>query len=351
MMNRSQFAAYFFIGLLVFVIWQVLAIFAPFSQSFFWASVISFAFYPVYDWLRRKMAPYETLAAILMTFIIFLVVIPPFILLIINLTSQAIELYQRVSDYIRQGELAALMDRIRETYLVQKLEAKVLEWEPLKQNATEWLLNSSRALGNFAATQAGVWTKNIFFIFLNMCFMFVLIFIFLKDGRRIYGFIYEILPLEENHKHLVSEKISETFAAVIRGQLLTGFVQATIAGTVFGLLGIPVPLLFGIATFIVSLIPILGAATIWFPLAVYLYISHQTVKAIILFAVGTLIISLADNVLKPALIGEKTKLPYFLLFFGILGAIKLYGITGIFLAPVVLTLFFVLIRIYQEKNW
>jgi predicted PurR-regulated permease PerM len=73
------------------------------------------------------------------------------------------------------------------------------------------------------------------------------------------------------------------------------------------------------------------------------------VKAVILFVFGAFVISVIDNVMKPALIGEKTRLPYFLLFFGILGGLKLYGLMGIFIAPVVLSLFFALVKIYQEK--
>jgi predicted PurR-regulated permease PerM len=84
---------------------------------------------------------------------------------------------------------------------------------------------------------------------------------------------------------------------------------------------------------------------------IYLLSIHEPVRAAILFIFGVLVISLLDNVIKPAVIGEKTKLPYFLLFFGILGGLKLYGFMGIFVAPVVLSLFFALIQIYQEKNW
>jgi predicted PurR-regulated permease PerM len=73
------------------------------------------------------------------------------------------------------------------------------------------------------------------------------------------------------------------------------------------------------------------------------------VKAAILFVLGAGLISIVDNVMKPALIGERTKLPFFLLFFGILGGIKLYGLLGIFLAPVILSLFFALVKIFQEK--
>jgi len=82
---------------------------------------------------------------------------------------------------------------------------------------------------------------------------------------------------------------------------------------------------------------------------IYLIVMQYYIKAVILFLFGVLVISLIDNVMKPALIGEKTRLPYFMLLLGMLGGIKIYGIIGVFLAPVVLSLFFALIKIYQKK--
>jgi predicted PurR-regulated permease PerM len=138
---------------------------------------------------------------------------------------------------------------------------------------------------------------------------------------------------------------------VIRGQLLTAITQAIVAGIIFWMTGIPVPILFAVVLFFTTLIPVLGAATVWVPLVLYLLSIQQHARAAVLFIFGLLVISLLDNVIKPAVIGEKTRLPYFLLFFGILGGLKIYGFMGIFLAPVVLSLFFALIRIYQERNW
>ena len=179
--------------------------------------------------------------------------------------------------------------------------------------------------------------------------MTFLLFIFLKDGEKIYRFIYEIAPLERKNKQPLFGQINDTFSAVIRGQLLTSLTQALVAGVIFWFLGLPLPVLFAAVTFITSMIPVVGASAVWLPLVVYLLTLGQQGRALVLFVFGVLVISLIDNLMKPALIGEKTRLPYFLLFFGILGGIKLYGLMGIFIAPVILSLFFALVKIYQEK--
>ena len=348
-MTRDQFISLFFLALLLFIIYQFCLILSPFVRAIFWSAILAFGFYPLYEQLRKKLKTHEILAAALMTVLIFLIVIPPVVLVITNVATQAIQLYQAASDYVREGGIETAIEKVRALTLVQYLEARILQWEPLKQNLADWLLSSTQAIGNFATSQAANITKNLLLVGLNTVLMTFLLFVFLKDGPEIYKFIYQIAPLEERNKRAIFGQISDTFGAVIRGQLLTSLTQAVVAGIVFWVLGLPLPVLFAAATFLAALVPVVGASAIWVPLVLFLVGTDQIVKAVILFVIGALIISLIDNIMKPALIGEKTRLPYFLLFFGILGGIKLYGLMGIFLAPVVLSLFFALIRIYQEK--
>ncbi|MBI4115861.1 MAG: AI-2E family transporter [Candidatus Omnitrophica bacterium] len=348
-MTRDQFISLFFIALLIFVIYEIVLIFSPFAKPIFWSAILGFGFFPLYERLRKSLKPRETLAAILMTFIIFLLVIPPFVFLVVTIAREAIEFYQSASTYIQEGNLENLIERIRSLPFIQKIETGVFQWEPLKQNAREWILNSTKAVGNFTAAQAGTITKNVFVLSFQVLMMTFLLFVFLKDGEKIYRFIYDIAPLEERNKKSIFGQMNETFAAVIRGQLLTSLTQAIVAGIVFLILNIPLAIFFAAVTFLTGLIPVVGASAVWLPLVIYLITEEQHVRAAILFIIGLLVISLIDNVMKPALIGEKTKLPYFLLFFGILGGFKLYGLMGIFIAPVVLSVFFALVKIYQEK--
>jgi predicted PurR-regulated permease PerM len=174
-------------------------------------------------------------------------------------------------------------------------------------------------------------------------------FFFLKDGHTIYRFIYEITPLDEVHKKKIFHGIKETFQAVIQGQIFTAFVQAGLAGLIFTCLGLPLPILFASLTFLFSMVPITGAATVWLPFVIYLLITSHMTKAVILLILGFFGISMVDNFLKPILIGEKTKLPYMLLFLGILGGLRVYGLMGVFLVPTLLSLMMVLLQIYRER--
>ena len=347
-MKREQFITSCFIALLIFVVVQIFLIFSPFLNAMLWAAILAFGFFPLYRKLQSAMPGKDTLSSMLMTVFVFLIVVPPLVLIMINLTAQAIEIYQHVKNYIQDGRLEELVNRIRSLSAVQKIESNVLHWEPLKEKTSEWLLTSSRAIANFSIAQAGTVTKNILFIVLNLVLAFFLLFIFIKDGQAIYSFIYQIVPMEEANKKSVFEKINSTLSAVIRGQILTSLTQSLASGIIFWALGIPGPIFLAFATFFTSLIPMLGTWSIWLPVSLFLWVSHQTVKAVILFILGIGFISIIDNVIKPAFIGEKTQLPYFLLFFGMMGGLKLYGIMGVVFAPVILSLFFALVQIYKE---
>jgi predicted PurR-regulated permease PerM len=265
------------------------------------------------------------------------------------MTTQIIEFSQWAYGYVREGKLEQLVEQIRGLPWFQNIQTHLSASQTVKFSLSSWLLETAKTAGSLAAAQAGAFTKNIFFFLLNIFFMSILSFIFFKHGEQIYNFVYEIAPFETEAKKSLFKQIHETFVAVIRGQLLTSVVQASVAGIIFTALGVPIPLFFTFLIFLTTLIPILGAASVWFPIVVYLLIMQLYGKAIILFMLGFFVISLIDNFMKPAIIGKKTKLPYFLLFFGIIGGMKLYGLMGIFLAPVILSLFFALIKIYREK--
>jgi predicted PurR-regulated permease PerM len=348
-MKREQFISFFFIAVLGFIIYEVFCIFAPFFTAIFWAAILTFAFYPVYARLRKAFPKRNNSIALLMTIAVFLVVVPPLIFIIINMTTQIIEFTQWAYGYVRDGKLEQMVEQVRGLPWFQNIQTHLFASQTVKDSLSSWFLGATKTLGNLAATQAGAFTKNIFFVFLNIFFMSFLTFIFFKHGEKIYNFIYEISPFEKDTKKALFKQIHETFVAVIRGQLLTSVTQAVVAGIAFTALGVPIPLFFTFLIFLTTLIPILGAASVWFPIAVYFLIIQLYGKAIILFVVGFFGISLLDNIMKPAIIGEKTKLPYFLLFFGIMGGMKFYGLMGIFLAPVVLSIFFALIKIYREK--
>lgn len=348
MEQRKQVIYIFFFGLLLFVSYQLLRIFSPFFQTFFLSAMLSFAFYPLHQ-LLKKAFKNETLSALTTTAVIVLAVFPPTLVVLTNLVGQTLDLYKEVRVYIKEGGVETFIQTIQSYGWFQTFQEKVLTSELLKENLSNILLKATQALANLATAQLGAITKNAFLIPVNVLLIIFFLFFLIRDGEKIYRFVYELTPMEDADRTVVFSKLNDVFAGVIRGQLFTSIMQGILAGVCFFFLQLPAPLFFGVATFFTSTIPITGASTVWVPFAAYLFLTHQIHKAIILTLIGIFVISLSDNILKPILIGEKTKIPVSLLFLGIFGGLRIYGMIGIFLGPIFITLFFALVKIYQAR--
>ncbi len=346
-MKRDQFISGVFLLVLVYVAWQIFSIFSVFTNAILGAAILAFLFYPLQQWLNRVLPKQSGLTAVLLTILIFLIVIPPFLLLLFSLSSQIVDLSQSAYHFVQQGGIEKLAQDIQNHPWFKNIQGTTTDWGPIKKNVADWLITTTKNLGNFTALQLGALTKNLFVIALNIFFMTVLVFIFLKDGAQIYEFLYQIAPFEEKTKRTIFDQVKGTFEAVIRGQILTALAQSFVSGILYFAVGVHAFLFFSVLTFIMALLPI-GAAVVWIPIAAWLFFAALKVKAIIVIVVGVGI-SLLDNWIKPAVIGERTKLPYFLLFFGIFGGFAVYGFLGAFIAPIVLSLFFALIKIYKEE--
>lgn len=348
-MTRQNLISLFFLGLLLFMLYNTVWILSPFLRPIFWSGVLSFGFYPIYKKILSSLKN-ESLAAALTTLLIFMTFVPLFTFLIFSIAHESVVLYEWLVNFVRNGDAERFLTTLQSHPTIQKIrESDLFQWEFVHDNIKRWFLGSANSVGSFALKQAALLTKSVFSAVINFLLMLLLMFFFLKDGDRIYQFVRRVTPLDEKNKEMIFTQLSDTLSAVLRGQIFTAIVQAGVAGLVFWLLGLPFPLFFAALTFMTSLIPLIGAATVWVPFVGYLLIHQSYGKALTLFLLGVFVISLVDNFLKPILIGEKVKLPYLLLFLGILGGIQVYGLVGIFIAPMVLSLFFVLIKIYLEK--
>jgi predicted PurR-regulated permease PerM len=127
-------------------------------------------------------------------------------------------------------------------------------------------------------------------------------------------------------------------------------IQGTLGTVSFIVLGVPSPVLWGVVMAVASLIPLLGAASVWVPCAIYLLVIGSWGKAIILSAFGAVVISSVDNFLRPKLVGEKVKLNELVMFFSVLGGLQVFGVLGIVLGPVLFAVTGSLIEVLRQTE-
>jgi len=344
-LTRYHIFAAFFFAIFIFLLYQTAHLLAPFSSALLWAAIIALALAPLYRRVVRAVRGRSGLAAGIMTFATLLIVIGPAILLLVVLAAQAVDIYQWASELIRSGRLAEAWSRIAIPMLDRVLNLPLLQGVDVKGIAIKSLSEFSSGM----AAQIGGALKNTVLLLINVLIMLISLFFFFRDGESFYTAVTGLLPFTPEQQSAIAQKFRNTFSAVINGVFLIAFLQGVMTGIGLALFGVSYSVFWGFLAALLALLPIGGAMLVWLPCAIYLYLAGSTLNSVLLAAWGAVFVSLPDNFLKPLLIGRKAKLPTFLLFLGILGGLKVYGVLGILAGPLVVTLLTAFVQIYREE--
>ena len=244
-------------------------------------------------------------------------------------------LYQQIqSGEIRPGEY---IDRVNKSFpAIQAFLGQFnLDFAEIRDRAVSVFVGGSQ----FLAKQALGVGQNTFQFFLGLPLMIYLAFFLLRDGSKLVELLIQALPLGDERERLLFAKFAEVTRATVKGNLLIAIIQGALGGLIFWILGISGALLWGVVMAIVSLLPAVGAALVWVPAAIYLAAIGDVVEAVVLTVFGVVVIGLADNLLRPVLVGRDTKLPDYIVLLSTLGGIVMFGINGFVMGPLVAALF------------
>lgn len=313
-------------------------------QAIFWAVVLGMLFRPLQVWLTRRLGNRPTVAAGLIVVAVFLFVILPALLMIGLIFQEAARLVSGVnSGDIDPGQtlswVQGYVPRIRDAVSGLGIEISDLadRLRSVAARAGEFVLSLAVGAGQNAA---GV----VLSFFLSLYLMFFI----LRDGPRIYRAIFEAVPLPADQKARFFREFAVVSKATLKGTVVIGLIQGTLGGAAFYFLGIQGAIFWGAVMAVVSFLPAVGAALIWFPAVIILFASGAVAKALILLAFGGLVISSVDNMLRPILVGRDTSMPDYLVLFTTLGGLSLFGITGFIVGPVIAAFFLVAWQIYSD---
>jgi predicted PurR-regulated permease PerM len=160
------------------------------------------------------------------------------------------------------------------------------------------------------------------------------VYVFLVDGPGMYEWIEKHAPLELEHTRRLVAAFVETGRGLFVGVGLTGLAQGIVATITYFALGVPRALVLGLLTCIASLIPSVGTALVWVPVAIGLALAGKTVAAIVMAAVGVVVIGTVDNVMRPVFARfGKLELSTFVLLTSIFGGLAIFGGWGFILGP------------------
>lgn len=325
----------FFIAVVLLTTVAFLGVVQNFLQPVFWAAVLATIFYPMHRWWLEKTGGREALASVCTLLVIVVIVIFPLFLVGLAVAQEASTLYERIAS--GEIDLRAAVQWVEDMLPVAGdfLGRFGMDLENLQQRLSSAAVGISRS----AATQVWAVGQNAFRVTVLFFLMLYLLFFFLRDGERILTALIGVLPLGDDRERQLLRKFAQVAQATIKGTLVVGIVQGTLGGTIFWLLGIGGAVLWGVVMTVLSFLPAVGAAVVWAPAAIVLIVSGSTLKGIALLVFGTLIIGLADNVLRPILVGRETKMPDYLVLLATLGGLTLFGVSGFVIGPIIAALF------------
>ena len=342
---QQKLEANTFLLFLLIVSVGFLMILKPFFGTIFWACAITVIFFPLHTRLLKKLKGRANTSALLTLLACILVVVLPVIFLISSVVSEGADFYNQ----LESGKVnpAQYIEQVRTAFpaVQQTLDRFGIDFARLKEGA----LSASMSVGKWLAQNALSIGQNTFKLLLNMCLMLYLIFFLLRDGEYLIGLMIRALPMGDARERMLLAKFSEVTRATIKGNVVIAIMQGTLGGLIFWALGIPGALLWGVVMAVLSLIPAIGPAIVWAPVAIYLFANGNDVKAIILVAFGVGVIGLVDNIFRPILVGRDTKLPDYIVLLSTLGGLGLFGVNGFVIGPLVAAFFIAFWGIFMRE--
>lgn len=320
----------------------------PFYAAVLWAVVIAVVFAPVHRSLLAPLRGRRGLAAIVTVLIIIAIVILPLTVVGTSLIREASSLVAKVQsgEYDLGGHLQRMLDALPAwaTGLIERFN--LTDFSSLRERLGPDLLKGGQAL----APQALSFGLNTFDFVIGLGIMLYLLFFLLRDGATLAERIKAAIPLHTHQKTALFSTFATIVRATVKGGILVAIAQGALGGIAFWFLGIHAPLLWAVLMTFLSLVPAVGAGLVWVPVAIYLLTSGAFWQGIALILYGVLVIGLVDNLLRPFLVGKDTKLPDYLVLISTLGGIKMFGLNGFVVGPLIAAMFMASWQIFAESR-
>lgn len=315
----------------------------PFLVAGVWAAIAAYMTWPVFA-RARAWTGRPKLTAVLVTLFFALLVAVPVGWVLITFATQASVVADRVQEWVAAGAqppqwvtdtpwLAARVDELRESPLFGPAAAG------------EWIARYGQVGSQWAVALGGGIARNLIEFLITLVVLFALY----LDGERITGHVRRlaVLLMPSDDPELF-DKVGAIVRAVVFGLLGTALAQGVLAGIGFWLFEVPSAVFWGFVTALFSLVPA-GPALVWGGACLWLWSQGWVLATVGMAIWGVVLVSSIDNVLRPLLISGPTRVPFMLVFFGVIGGLASIGLLGMFVGPVVLAVGFGLLAEFPTR--
>ena len=306
-----------------------------------WAVIIAFATWPLYRPLRKRFRRHTTLSALIMTLLLSAAFVLPALWLALLFRSEIGIAFAAATARIAEGPLA-LPEFIRALpwageWLQEQIDLIAGDPESLRTQITAWL--------RLGADQLVALVGDVGRNAAKLGFALITVFFLYRDGEQVLHQVHRVL-----HRFL-GARVNDYLAAVggmtkavVWGLIATALAQGFAAGLGYWWADMQAPVLLGTLTALIAMIPF-GAPFVWGSIGVWLLASGDMVGGVGLLLWGSLVVSWVDNLVRPLVISNATRIPFLLVMFGVLGGLAAFGLVGLFIGPVILA---VLMAVWRE---
>ena len=334
-------------GLLAFALFRIVQ---PFIGAILWGLLLAFLLFPVNERLRRALGGRRGAAAIVLTLAVILLLVGPATLLAVAFANQASELVGHVQKVAAQYQIARPSDLLRVPIL-----DRIMRWieslVPVTVGQVQgWMVDAAKGMLQGLVSISGSFFVGALGAFVGLAMTVFLLFFFLRDGEVMVQKVLLLIPLDAERKGHLIEHLAAVTRAVVLGALLTAIVQGTLVGIAFALVRLPSPLVFGVLAAVASLVPLVGASIVWAPAAVVIALQGRWAAALFLAVWGVVVVTSADNVIRPRLIAGRAQISTLPVLLGLMGGVAAFGPIGMVLGPVVIALALALLRFAEESQ-
>jgi len=346
---QKQPGSRFFITVLLCSLALLLSLFWAYISAVVLALFIASVFYPFYLRVKRLFKDREISSSLFMTLFILLALILPMGWFVSTLSKEALDFYNTTRNSVSLNKIQHALES--DSPLAQKIR-KVgdmvgLEYSP--ETIKTLSASIGKKVGLFLYDQGRSMASNLFSFLVHFFLMMMTIYYLFRDGFRLKDYITQLLPVPRQQLEKVVETFQEMGRAIFIGNGLSGIVQGVLGGFGFYIFGVNSPFLWGTVIAFMAFLPVIGASIVFLPAAAILFLQGKTSTGLGFLAYNICYSSIIEYLIKPKLIGQGMQMNSLLVFIGIIGGIKLFGILGIIYGPLIITIFLTLAEIYRQE--
>lgn len=343
-------------GMIFFGLFALLLLYAafrivwPFMTAILLGLILVTLTFPTFRRVRHRFKGSSAKAALIMLLGITVVVVIPAVILTIMLVGQANE----VVKMLESGEVQATLKRIDLTNVLAGIKRVAPNFDPATLSPERLLLPALQQVPGWMARHGGAIVGGLAGMLLGFALVLLSMYFFYVDGESILDQLAILSPLPPDYDAAFRARFKDVIDATFRGQVFTGVAQGIVTGVGLAIAQVSGAGFWGAVASLLSLIPMVGAAAVWVPAALFLAISASTGArpwwhAIFLAGWGVLVVSLVDNIVRPWAMKGKAQLPAIPLLFAVLGGLQAFGFVGLVIGPLVFSLLVTIIDIYKKS--